>query len=106
MSRDGWFDGKGIDLLRDDFLEEHPRWKRYIADGQITAAEILEQENCIIQMLQKLEPSLNDQQHAELTKVLLEYEVLINMALVHYPSVMDAERYYKLNAPVEDSVDG
>jgi len=97
MARDPWFDGQGIDLLRDDFIEEHPRWQRYIADGQITAAEILEQENCIIDMLKKLEPSLNDQQHEALTKVLLEYEVLINMALVHYPSVMDADRYYKIN---------
>jgi hypothetical protein len=99
VERDGWFDGKGIDLLRDDFLEGHPRWQRYIADGQITAAEILEQESCIIDMLGKIEPTLNDEQHKALTKILLEYEVLINMALVHYPSVMDAENYYKLNQP-------
>lgn len=100
MARDPWFDGQGIDLLRDDFIEEHPRWQRYIADGQISAAEILEQENCIISMLEKLEPTLNDSQHDALTKVLLEYEVLINMALVHYPSMMDADRYYKLNQPL------
>lgn len=100
MARDPWFDGQGIDLLRDDFIEEHPRWQRYIADGQITAAEILEQESCIIGMLEKLEKTLSDSQHEALTKVLLEYEVLINMALVHYPSVMDADRYYKLNQPL------
>lgn len=106
MAKDGWFDGKGIDLLRDDFLEDHPRWQRYIADGQITAAEILEQENCIIEMLEELEPTLSDEQHAALTKVLLEYEVLINMALVHYPSVMDADRYYKLHPHDEEQKDG
>jgi len=106
MERDPWFDGQGIDLLRDDFIEGHPRWQRYIADGQITAAEILEQENCIIGMLEKLEPELNDKQHAALTKILLEYEVLINMALVHYPSMMDADRYYKLNQPIEEESNG
>ena len=74
MARDPWFDGQGIDLLRDDFIEGHPRWQRYIADGQITAAEILEQENCIIGMLEKLEPTLSDTQHEALTKVWLEYE--------------------------------
>jgi hypothetical protein len=42
--RDGWFDGKGIDLHRDDFLDHHAGWKRYMEDGQITAGEILEQE--------------------------------------------------------------
>jgi hypothetical protein len=72
------------------------------ADGQITAAEILEQENTIIDMLESIEPTLNDEQHAALTKILLEYEVLINMALVHYPSVMDADRYYKLNPNADE----
>ena len=97
MERDGWFDGNGVDLLRDEFLEDHAGWRRYIADGQITAAEILEQETRIIEMLKEVEPTLSDSQHAALTKVLLEYEVLVNMALVHYPSVMDSERYWSLN---------
>lgn len=97
MERDGWFDGKGVDLLRDEFLEDHAGWRRYIADGQITAAEILEQETRIIEMLKEVEPTLNDEQHTAMTKVLLEYEVLVNMALVHYPSVMDSERYWSLN---------
>ena len=51
--------------------------ERYIADGQITAAEILEQEARITQMLRDLEHTLNDEQHEQLTKVLLEYEVLV-----------------------------
>ena len=97
MTRDGWFDGQGVDLLRDEFLEDHAGWRRYIADGQITASEILEQESRIIEMLTAVEPKLDDEQHAALTKVLLEYEVLVNMALVHYPSVMDLERYWSLN---------
>lgn len=97
MTRDGWFDGKGIDLLRDEFLEEHDGWRRYIEDGKITAGEILEQEARITQMLRKLEPTLNDEQHSALTKTLLEYEVLVNMALLHYPSVMEGERYFKIH---------
>ena len=83
MARDGWFDGKGVDLLRDEFLVTHPGWKKYIADGEIDASEI--------------EPKLDDAQHEMLTKTLLEYEVLVNMALVHYPSVMDSERYWSLD---------
>jgi hypothetical protein len=97
MARDGWFDGKGVDLLRDEFLVTHPGWQKYIADGEIDAAEILEQENRIIGMLRELEPKLSDAQHEMLTKTLLEYEVLVNMALVHYPSVMDSERYWSLD---------
>lgn len=97
MARDGWFDGKGIDLLRDEFLETHEGWQSYIADGQITAGEILEQETRIVQMLREIEPLIEDSVHEKLTKVLLEYEVLVNMALVHYPSVMDSERYWSLS---------
>lgn len=98
MSRDGWFDGKGLDLHRDEFLDDHPGWQKYIADGQITAGEILEQEAKIISMLKKLEPRLSDGVHEELTKVLLEYEVLINMALIHYPSVTQEHGYWAIGA--------
>lgn len=97
MSRDGWFDGKGIDLLREDFLENHEGWQKYIEDGQITAGEILEQETRIAQMLHELEDRVDDETHALLTKTFLEYEVLVNMALIHYPSVMDSERYWSLS---------
>ncbi len=94
--RDGWFDGEGLDLLREQFLDHHEGWKKYIEDGQITAEEILEQENKIIGMLTELEPMLSDEVHEKLTKALLEYEVLVNMALIHYPSVMDSEQYWSL----------
>ncbi|MCA9791633.1 MAG: hypothetical protein KC910_07545 [Candidatus Eremiobacteraeota bacterium] len=97
MSRDGWFDGKGFDLHRDEFLEHHAGWQKYIEDGEITADEILEQETRIVEMLRDIEPTLDDKTHAVLTKTLLEYEVLVNMALIHYPSVMDSERYWSLS---------
>ncbi len=94
--KDGWFDGHGLDLQREDFLDHHDGWKKYIADGQITAEEILEQENRIVSMLGLLEPELSPETHKKLTDVLLEYEVLVNMALIHYPSVMDSEQYWSL----------
>lgn len=95
--RDGWFDGRGLDLLREQFLDDHEGWKKYIEDGQITAEEILEQENRIIGMLRILEPQIDQELHKKLTDVLLEYEVLVNMALIHYPSVMDSEQYWSLS---------
>ena len=95
--RDGWFDGRGLDLLRENFLDDHEGWKKYIEDSQITAEEILEQENRIISMLRDLEPTIDDALHKRLTEVLLEYEVLVNMALIHYPLVMDSEQYWSLS---------
>lgn len=95
--KDGWFDGQGLDLLREEFLDHHEGWKRYIADGQITAEEILEQENRIVSMLRLIEPQMAPSLHKQLTDILLEYEVLVNMALIHYPSVMDSEQYWSLS---------
>jgi len=77
-------------------LDHHEGWKKYIEDSQITAEEILEQENRINNMLRELEPIIEDGLHKKLTAVLLEYEVLVNMALIHYPSVMDSEQYWSL----------
>ena len=48
-------------------------------------------------MLRDLEPTIDDTLHKRLTEVLLEYEVLVNMALIHYPSVMDSEQYWSLS---------
>jgi hypothetical protein len=99
MARDPWFDGKGLDLYREDFLETHPGWNKYIADRRITAGEILEQEVKIAAMLKKLEPTISDEVHGELTQVLLEYEVLVNMALIHYPTVMERPEFWTLTLP-------
>lgn len=99
---DGWFDGQGLDLLREEFLDHHEGWKKYIEDGQITAEEILDQENRIVSMLRVLEPSVDPAIHKQLTDILLEYEVLVNMALIHYPSVMDSEQYWSLTLADHD----
>ena len=40
---------------------------------------------------------IDDELHKRLTAILLEYEVLVNMALIHYPSVMDSEQYWSLS---------
>jgi hypothetical protein len=85
MARDGWFDGKGIDLHRNSFLDKHSGWKRYIADGRISASEMLEQETRVLDLIAKLEPLLDDPLHHTLSEIFLEYEVLVNMALVHQP---------------------
>ena len=34
--RDGWFDGRGLDLLRENFLDDHEGWKKYIEDSPVS----------------------------------------------------------------------
>lgn len=96
MARDGWFDGLGVDLYRDDYLDHHPHWRKYLADGHVSASEVLEQESRVRSMLEELEPRLSDEVHEALTRVLLEYEVLVNLALLHEPSVTETQGYRAL----------
>ncbi len=96
MATDGWFDGQGLDLQRDEFLDDHPGWQKYLADGVISASEIVEQETKIASMLKDLEPQLSEAVHSALTRILLEYEVLINMALIHAPSLVEEQTYRSL----------
>lgn len=91
MPREGWFDGQILALHRDEFLDENPGWQQYLADGVIRAHEILEQEAKITGMLRDLEPKLSDGLHEEVTRILLEYEVLVNMALLHVPSLAQGQ---------------
>ncbi len=88
MPREGWFEGQVLALHRDELLDENPGWQKYLADGMVQAHEILEQEARITGMLRTLEPKLSDALHEEITRILMEYEVLVNMALIHVPSLV------------------
>ncbi|MBI3929879.1 MAG: hypothetical protein HY319_30350 [Armatimonadetes bacterium] len=81
MERDGWFDRKGLDLYRTEFLASHPAWRKAAEDGRISPEELMAQHEKIIVKLRKLEPLLGRRAHEELTEILLEYEVMVNMAL-------------------------
>jgi hypothetical protein len=99
MPREDWFDGQTLALHRDDFLDENPDWQQYLADGVVLAHEILEQEAKITRMLRELEPKLSDGLHEEITRILLEYEVLVNMALLHVPSLAQGQEAPGPGAP-------
>ncbi|MGI5843190.1 MAG: hypothetical protein ACOX9B_03280 [Candidatus Xenobium sp.] len=99
MPREDWFDGQTLALHRDDFLDENPDWQQYLADGVVLAHEILEQEAKITGMLRELEPKLSDGLHEEITRILLEYEVLVNMALLHVPSLAQGQEAPGPGAP-------
>jgi hypothetical protein len=79
MSRDGWFDGKGLELNNSTVRARREEWERMLKDGQITPDERMRLRQAIYRKLQALEPRLADPDHAELTEILVGYEMLIEM---------------------------
>ena len=79
MSRDGWFDGRGLELNNSTVRARREEWERLLKDGQVSPDERMRLRQAIYRKLQTLEPRLADPEHAELTEILVGYEMLIEM---------------------------
>lgn len=81
MARDGWFDGKGLDLVNSTREALRERWETFLEDGEISADERVRLRQEIYRDLHALEPRLDDALHEELTRILVKYEMLIELHL-------------------------
>jgi polyhydroxyalkanoate synthesis regulator phasin len=79
MARDGWFDGRGLELNNSTLRARRTDWERMLSDGEITRDDRMRLRQEIYRRLQELESRLGDQEHAELTEILVGYEMLIEM---------------------------
>ncbi|MHC5020337.1 MAG: hypothetical protein ACYTGX_09545 [Planctomycetota bacterium] len=79
MARDGWFDGRGLELNNSTVRARRADWERMLSDGAITRDDRMRLRQEIYRRLQELESRLGDQEHAELTEILVGYEMLIEM---------------------------
>jgi polyhydroxyalkanoate synthesis regulator phasin len=79
MARDGWFDGRGLELNNSTVRARRADWERMLSDGAITRDDRMRLRQEIYRRLQNLESRLGDQEHAELTEILVGYEMLIEM---------------------------
>ena len=89
MSRDGWFDGIGVDLSIAS-ARESDTWKKYMADGVITSDEFSAHEKYIHDKLVALEDKLDDPTHAAVGEALREIQVLVEMYKVALAFVAEA----------------
>lgn len=86
MARDGWFDGKGIDLFKNALDKRQKEWDEIMADGIVSDKEIKKQKAIIIKKLKHLEPELGDSVHRKVTDILIDYELFIRMLI--YPKTL------------------
>jgi hypothetical protein len=71
-----WFDEQTGTLLLDDYAVEMDSYRRIVEDETITDAELLDQTQRVVSLLQQLEEVLSPEAQALVTEALSELAVL------------------------------
>lgn len=74
--RQSWFSDEGDEVLFGRYVERVDTWREAIADGRITSDEVHVQAERVADLMRSLEEGLNDEEHARLTNVFVEWAVL------------------------------
>jgi len=83
MARKSWLDEKGESTLIDDYAQQTTSFIEAMADGKIDDNEIASQEAKLVELMKKIEPKLDDAQHAEITELLCELSAFNVMQMLH-----------------------
>ncbi|MGM9833424.1 MAG: hypothetical protein ACI31A_07055 [Candidatus Limisoma sp.] len=76
------FNEQGIINL-DEIVANHPSWKKMMADGVITAEEVQEQAQVVIDLLKKIDDSFSESDKALVEQLLTELSVLFAASHTH-----------------------
>ena len=82
MARTSWFDDKAEHLVVHEQVTKLQSFTSALADGIVTKAELAKQETQVVAALKALEPLLNDAQHEQVTRVLVEMTAYSVMRLL------------------------
>jgi hypothetical protein len=83
MARTSWLDDKAAHPTIQEQVNRLASFTDALADGVITKQEIASQEERLVAAMKTLEPTLNDDQHAKATNVLIELTAYNIMRLLH-----------------------
>lgn len=74
--RQSWFSDEGDELLFGRYVERVESWRDAFADGRVTGEEVRAQAERVADLMRELEDTLDDETHARLTNVFVEWAVL------------------------------
>jgi predicted transcriptional regulator len=83
VARTSWFDENAEHLVVHEQVTKLKSFTSALADGVITKQELGKQEAQLVTALKTLEPQLNDAQHDQVTRVLVEMSAYNVMRLLH-----------------------
>ena len=83
MPRTDWFDDESEQPLIQEQVSKLESFTDALADGIVTKQELAAQEQRLVAAMKALEPLLDDAQHAEVTRTLVELTAYNVMRLLH-----------------------
>ena len=83
MARTSWFEEKAGHEAIQDRVKKLDSFTTALADGVVTRQELDGQEQRLVAAMKQIESSLNDDQHAKITTVLVELTAYNIMRLLH-----------------------
>ena len=83
MTRIDWFDEKTHVPVIDEQVHKLSTFVDAMADGVIDKAELESQQESVFKAMKAVEGELNDQQHAKVTRLLVELSAYNIMRLLH-----------------------
>lgn len=83
MSRTSWFDDESQKPQIDQYARKMSSFIEVLADGQVEAQELQQQETRLIALMKEVEPLLDDALHAKVTQLLCELTAYDMMQVLH-----------------------
>jgi hypothetical protein len=83
MARISWFDETKHLPVIDEQAQKLDTFVEAMADGVIDKKELENQQESLIQAMRAVEADLNDEQHAKITRLLIELSAYNIMRLLH-----------------------
>jgi hypothetical protein len=83
MTRVGWLDEKTHEPVIDEQVHTLSTFVDAMADGIIDQGELEKQQASVVAAMESVEKDLNDQQHAKVTRLLVELSAYNIMRLLH-----------------------
>ena len=83
MARTSWFDEKTDLPVIDEQVQKLESFAQAMADGVIEKKELAAQQESLIAVMRDVEDSLSDEQHAKVTRLLVELSAYNVMRLLH-----------------------
>ena len=83
MARISWFDEKTHMPVVDEQAQKLSTFVDAMADGVIDDSELEKQQSSVVAAMKDVEGNLNDEQHAKVTRLLIELSAYNIMRLLH-----------------------
>ncbi len=83
MKRNSWLDENAKSTVIDDRTKNMETFVSAMADGRIDDRELASQEKRLVELMKKVEPTLDDAAHEQVTLLLCEMSAFSTMQTLH-----------------------